>query len=134
MQRKERNSSRISGLVHILFLSLMQVPYCSMVPVDLAPTLMKRRWRAQNQGEGTVVCQARQWPVQWSCLQGPAERRVLVAPNLGIANGSPDIKDKLIRKGKVTKLLIQGLGKFIRILLVLAQLHHCSSYAGRRTK
>lgn len=34
----------------------------------------------------------------------------LEAANLGIPNGTPDVKDELIREGKVTEPFIQGLG------------------------
>lgn len=35
---------------------------------------------------------------------------VLVAADLSVSNGSPDVKDELVREGKVTKPFIQGFG------------------------
>lgn len=54
--------------------------------------------------------------------QGPVG--VLVSADLGVPNGTPDVKDELIRKGKVTKPLIQGLGQLVWIPLVLPKLYH----------
>lgn len=55
-------------------------------------------------------------------LQGPVGG--LVSADLGVPNGTPDVKDELIRKGKVTKPLIQGLGQLVWIPLVLPKLYH----------
>lgn len=41
-----------------------------------------------------------------------------------VTNGSPHVKHKLIREGKVTKSLVQSHGKLVRVLLVSAHLHH----------
>lgn len=54
--------------------------------------------------------------------QGPAGG--LVAANLGVPNGPPDVKDELIREGEVTKPFIQGLGQLIWVPFVLSKLHH----------
>lgn len=49
---------------------------------------------------------------------------VLIAANLGVTDGPPHVKDKLIREGEVAQPLIQRLGQFVWVPLVLAQLHH----------
>lgn len=52
--------------------------------------------------------------------------RRLHSPDLRIADGSPDVKNKFVWEGKVPEGLIQSLCKLIRVLLVLSQLHHGS--------
>lgn len=61
----------------------------------------------------------RAWP---KSSRGPAEG--LVAANLGVPDGTPDVKDKLIREGEVTQPFIQGLSQLIRVPFVLSELHH----------
>lgn len=48
----------------------------------------------------------------------------LVTADLGIPNGTPNIKNELIGEGEVTKPLIQGLGQLIRVPLVLPKFYH----------
>lgn len=48
----------------------------------------------------------------------------LEAADLGIPNGTPDVKDELIREGKVTKPFVQGLGELIWVPFVLSKLYH----------
>lgn len=59
--------------------------------------------------------------------QGPGSVPVLVAANLGIPDGPPDIKDKFVRECEVTKPFVQSLCQFVWVPLVLAQLHHGGS-------
>lgn len=59
--------------------------------------------------------------------QGPGSVPVLVAANLGIPDGPPDIKDEFVRECEVTKPFVQSLCQFVWVPLVLAQLHHGGS-------
>lgn len=54
--------------------------------------------------------------------------RDLKPPLLGVADGSPHIEDKFIRKSEISEGFVQGHGKLIWILLVAANLHHRSSW------
>lgn len=59
--------------------------------------------------------------------QGPGSIPVLVAANLGIPDGPPDIKDKFVWECEVTKPFIQSLCQFIWVPFVFSQLHHGGS-------
>lgn len=58
---------------------------------------------------------------------------VLVAADLSVPNGTPHVKDELIREGKVTKPFIQGLRQLVWVPFVLPQLNHGGSCVGEGT-
>lgn len=58
------------------------------------------------------------------------QEKALKSSLLGISNGSPDIKDKLVRESKVSKGLIKCHCKFIWVLLITTNFNHCSSWKG----
>lgn len=51
----------------------------------------------------------------------------LKTPFFSITNGSPDIKDKLVRESKVSESFIQSHSKLIRVILVPSGFYHCRS-------
>lgn len=69
-------------------------------------------------------------PGQARLSQGPGSVPVLVAANLGIPDGSPDIKDEFIWECKVTEPFIQSFCQFIWVPFVFSQLHHGGSCQG----
>ena len=95
----------------------------------MGPVLLQGRVQKESSSEGgekepMSVSQA--WP---KSSRGPAEG--LVAANLGVPDGPPDVKDKLIREGEVTQPFIQGLSQLIRVPFVLSELHHGGRWRGK---
>lgn len=67
-------------------------------------------------------------PGQARPLRGPAGG--LVAADLGVPDGTPDVKDKFVREGEVAKPLVQRLSQLIRVLFVLSEFHHGGRWTG----
>lgn len=58
------------------------------------------------------------------------EEKWLKSSLLGISDGSPDIKDKLVRESKVSKGLIKSHCEFIWVLFITTDFNHRSSWKG----
>lgn len=104
-----------------------------MVPIGvgrrLGPTTTLHHPWALEQGPSRMLG-SRPWrPSHWGLPPSRARslrglEGGLEAADLGIPNGTPDVKDELIREGKVTKPFVQGLGELIWVPFVLSKLYH----------